>query len=580
MSRSRTVHLGAVGVLLLALGCGSSDHKQPSGPGAVPVSASDAGGRDFDIPYVADGRVAPPNDLAWQRCSLVTGSDDNAAECATVTVPLDSSDPSSQPIELFVKRYRNVPNPRGQLWLLNGGPGGSGADFEDYVIDVTGQTPYPTFSKMVPDLEVYLPDHRGTGRSTRLGCASEESPDSVGGAAITATEWPACKASLAANWGTKGLAGFNISQAGHDVGVLIERTRHGSEPVYLYAVSYGTLWAQRYLAQFPDQPSGVVLDSICAPGECRFGLRYDQGFHQIGQKLFDSCATDAVCSAALGPNAWNRLGALYQKLDGGFCADSGFDRAVLREALGFLLTSWALREYIPAVVARLERCNVNDVAALGYLSSLLSAGGSSDTLFSQVLQYHIVLSELMESPVPTLGAAQANVAELYVSQDAGPEFVRVSEQGWPTYPPDPSGAQYPAIRSPLMMLSGQLDPQTPPSVSEPMQAHYAAPNQTFISVPYSAHCVLDQSPVTADYSGDDNTCGESLIRQFLTDPVAPLDRGCLGALRLPSFTGTQAGAQLLFGQSSVWGAASSLTRSDGELRALRRARRVFDRRLD
>jgi pimeloyl-ACP methyl ester carboxylesterase len=580
MSQSSVVRPGVVGLVLAVAGCGSSDHEYPSGPAPVPVASSDVGGQDFSIPYVPDARVAPPGDLTWRRCSLITGSDDNAAECATVEVPLDWSDASSQPIELFVKRYRNVPTPRGQLWLLSGGPGGSGADFESYVLDVTGQSPYPVFSKMAPDLEVYLLDHRGTGRSTRLGCDAEESADSLGGTTITATEWPTCQASLVAQWGAAGLAGFSISGAARDLGELVGRTRHGTEPVFVYAVSYGTLWAQRYLAQFPDQPSGVVLDSICAPGECQFGLRFDQGFHQIGQELFAACETDATCNAALAPDAWTRLGALYQKLDTGYCAESGFDRTTLRESLGFLLTSWALRDYIPAVLARLDRCNADDATALAYLLSALSADSSADTLYSQVLNVHIVLSELMENPAPTLAAVQASVAGLYLSLDAGPGYVRVYEQGWPTYPSDPAANQYAATSRPLLMLSGQLDPQTPPAVSEPIRAHYTAPNQTFVSVPYAAHCVLDQSPLTADAPGTDSTCGESLIRQFLTDPTAPLDQACLGVLGPPDFTGTQTGAQVLFGQSSVWGGASALSRGQGETRALERARRSVVRHLD
>jgi pimeloyl-ACP methyl ester carboxylesterase len=245
-----------------------------------------------------------------------------------------------------------------------------------------------------------------------------------------------------------------------------------------------------------------------------------------------------------------------------------------------LLTSWALRDYIPAVVARLDRCSTGDVTALANLLSALSSDSSSDALYSPVLNLHIILSELMENPVPTLAAAAENVAGLYLSLDAGPGFVRVYEQGWPTYAPGAAASEYAATSIPLLMLSGGLDPQTPPAVSEPLRARYTAPNQTFVSVPYAAHCVLDQSPLTPDAPGADNTCGESLVRQFLTGPTAPLDQACLGLVRPPDFTGTQTGAQVLFGDTSVWGGASSLSRSNGEPRALERARRAVERRLD
>jgi hypothetical protein len=232
------------------------------------------------------------------------------------------------------------------------------------------------------------------------------------------------------------------------------------------------------------------------------------------------------------------------------------------------------------VVARLDRCGADDVTALKYLLSALASDGSSDALYSQVLNLHIILSELMENPVPKLAEAEQNVAGLYLSLDAGPGFVRIFEQGWPTYAPDASAAEYAATSVPLLMLSGEFDPQTPPAVSEPIRAHYTAPNQTFVSVPYAAHCVLDQSPLTPDAPGPDHTCGESLVRQFLTDPKAPLDQACVGVLRPPDFTGTQTGAQVLFGETSVWGGASSLSRSNGEARALERASRAIERHLD
>ena len=111
-------------------------------------------------------------------------------------------------IGLFVKRFRGAPSsgPRKQLWLLQGGPGFSGADFEPFV---------RAFTSEVTNLDVYLPDHRGTGRSSRLGCPQED-PSSPGGFSITPAEWPACLASVKAQWGPR-LNGFTTTDAARDL---------------------------------------------------------------------------------------------------------------------------------------------------------------------------------------------------------------------------------------------------------------------------------------------------------------------------------------------------------------------------
>jgi hypothetical protein len=55
------------------------------------------------------------------------------------------------------ERIRAQQRSRGQLWMLEGGPGLSGIG----LVSTTEQF----IVKGLPDLDVYMPDHRGTGRS-------------------------------------------------------------------------------------------------------------------------------------------------------------------------------------------------------------------------------------------------------------------------------------------------------------------------------------------------------------------------------------------------------------------------------
>ena len=54
-----------------------------------------------------------------------------------------------------------------------------------------------------------------TGRSSRLGCPQED-PSSPGGFSITPAEWPACLASVKAQWGPR-LNGFTTTDAARDL---------------------------------------------------------------------------------------------------------------------------------------------------------------------------------------------------------------------------------------------------------------------------------------------------------------------------------------------------------------------------
>lgn len=187
--------------------------------------------------------------------------------------------PSGPTIDMFVKRYK----PKGgkslrAVWFLHKG----------------AQGPRDTYSKgfpnrietKFPDVDFYMPDHRGTGKSTRLGCAVQEASDSEGGIAITDAEWPACLADVKAREGGR-LPFFNVTNAANDLGVMIARTKPEGQPVFVYGVSYGTYWAHRYLQLYPNQANGVVFDSIFPQGGSL--ARQDADANEAA-KLFLRCA--------------------------------------------------------------------------------------------------------------------------------------------------------------------------------------------------------------------------------------------------------------------------------------------------
>ncbi len=548
--RNRVLLLALSGLTCPNLGCGDDADSAESD------TEREVGKPEH--PYFEDTRPRPSEDLDWARCPLFTdGSEPGSlAECAMPAVRLRRDSENSEDVTVFVKRYRPVAEPRGQLWLINGGPGASSADFESYLDE---------FAAAGRDLELYLLDHRGTGRSTRIGCDAEEDADSADGTQIGESEWASCRDRALANFGAD-LSGFSTTEAAADLSELIRRTRHGEEPVFIYGVSYGTYLVQRYLQLSPQQATGVALDSICAPGACDFLLGFDRGFDTTAQALFELCAADPSCTDQLGPDPWQAVLDLFAAVDAGSCPALGLDRATTRSFLSVLLVFAELRDYLPAVVKRMTRCSSNDVASLVQLAEVLGSLGGPDPLFSDTLYAHIGLAELSATPFPTVADIETNVEALHVCPDSGPHLAPALDV-WPIPPHDQYFDAFAETDIPLLMMNGDLDPQTPLAAASPLQARYQGRFQHFVVIPKSPHTTVSQSYI--DDQG--HTCGMDLLTQFLQDPRAELDVGCTDKVLSPVFAGDPDLTSILFGTedpfadtppdaSSTAGSASSILR--------------------
>lgn len=517
--------------LLSLLGCSEDD--RPPNIGSAPSTTNPA----TTYPYYEDTREPPSNDLNWARCDLNTseGTRNNVAECATFEVPARRNVDGTKTLELSIKRYRPVAKPRGQLWLVNGGPGAGSGDFESAI---------ELFTAVGRDLEVYLLDHRGTGKSTALHCPAQEASSSSSSVLIMGNEWTDCTAVLEDSWGDD-LSGFNVTEAAADLGESIARTRHGSESVYIYSVSYGTYLVQRYLQLYPAQATGIVLDSICSPGKCELLLNFDRGFDSTARDVMARCAKDAACREQLGADPYARLYAVADSLDSDHCAELGWTRTTLRQVMGLLVMYVGLRDYMPAVVKRVERCSANDVASLKQFEKVLGSFDTEDSSFSQPLSANIALAEMSERPLPTAAEIAENVEALNASIDAGPRMAG-AVGSWPIYATDEYYNEFAESAVPLLMLNGDLDPQTPLEVALPTGEHFKGAYQHFIEIPNAAHTTLTQSPIDADY----HTCGAELIRQFFNNPEAELDRSCLDFVLPIDFSGEAEVSDALFGTAS------------------------------
>ncbi|WP_159397230.1 alpha/beta hydrolase family protein [Sorangium cellulosum] len=504
------------------LGCG--DDEDPGGTDSSTSSTSGSGGGGGGAGGggvggaggggVGGGSGSDSDNIAWTPCPLFTDGAGEDAECAEIPVPLRWDEPEGKAITFFVKRKLAATQPsRGQLWLLNGGPGYSGADFEPLVQLLAG---------VDPTLDMYMPDHRGTGRSSRLGCPDAETPESESGAYISDAEVVACLPQIKAELG-EDIKAFDITNAARDVGEIIGRTRAPGSDVFVFGASYGTAWGHRYLQLYPDQPTAVSLAALAI----RTRLSdLDVSLNDLGRRYMEACGADPPCSDNLGADPWATMTQTLDAFGEGACpevAALGYDRQVFQTLFAQFLYSWALRPLVPALIHRLNRCAPADVNAFTHLRGLVFAPmpdplPAALRLYSPVLGNNIALSELWADPPPPLSEVEDFLAHANVALGRTDNATALHES-WPRYTPDAYASQWATASAPLLLVHGELD-FIPATEAALVQRQLAGPDTTFVTLPRTPHSL--ESPT--DLQG--GSCFLELTVQFFTDPGATLDTSC------------------------------------------------------
>ncbi|KAG2769825.1 hypothetical protein Pcac1_g19022 [Phytophthora cactorum] len=363
----------------------------------------------------------------WYSCSEYTfsgtgSSDAQTAECATYSAPLcypgvcEAPEWADQTVDIFVKRLRAAdPKIATNVWLLQEGPGFASNDLESQMATL--------YRKLKGAANVYTMDHRGTGRSTFLDCSAAQAATSgsPAGNTIKPSEVPSCAKALERKYGD--LASFSTTSAAKDLVTLVSEFSNGKNTI-VYGVSYGSLLVERIMHLDPPQVTGYVLDGVATTTRATADLfpyfsRADTGFGEVGDAFMDLCAQDRGCSAHF-KKPHTLASTLYDLLDefdnnpNSTCAaivgrlGLGSEEAPpsynLRVFLGRLLQDSIMRNAIPPLVYRLNRCQVKDVDVLNYFFKTFAEiyRGLKGPYFSELLYYLIVFSEGWERPQPSM----------------------------------------------------------------------------------------------------------------------------------------------------------------------------------
>jgi pimeloyl-ACP methyl ester carboxylesterase len=448
---------------------------------------------------------APLRTVALAECRLpklpVT------AQCGTLEVPENRTRPEGRKIALAIAVLpANTLNPRADpLFILAGGPGQAASFLGPFAAALTG---------VRKDRDIVLVDQRGTGRSSPLSCAAFK-PDDTPEATLELDPVP--KAAACA----KELAAQGVDAAQYTTAAWIDdldavRAALGYAKINLWGGSYGTRVALEYLRRHPDRVRSVVLDGV-APPSMKASLDVWPSRDTALSAVLDACAQAPACRAAQ-PDLPSTLAAIRDRLGPGGrdvaltdprTGKPQTERVTFDHVIGALqpLTySPELSALLPEIISRAA---AGDFGPL-YAGAMLIAGDLAEQM-DNALNYSVTCAEDAPRISPTDAAsALANVRSKALAVRA----LAVCDV-WPrgTVPAD---AKTP-VRSdvPVLILSGGLDPVTPP-------ANGAEVAKT---LPASRHIVArGYGHIVSPHA-----CGPRLIAAFIDDPgFATLPASCVG----------------------------------------------------
>lgn len=482
-------------VILCLVGCGDDDGTGASGG----AGGGGAGG--------GQGGGPPDPEITWTACPAEGAPD---LTCADIPVPLEWGDLHGGSVDVHVARLEATTTPRASLWLLEGGPGAPGA----WMIPFAAR-----MHEEHPDLDIFIPDHRGTGGTAALLCDPATDPPSTECLEALEEEHAAF------------IPYATTTESAHDVSTIAQRTSRAGVNI-LYGRSYGTFWAHRAVTLHPAAWDTYILDSPCHPSGCN-GARRDAEVDVVGRAFLSLCDDDATCSAAVGGDALALAETVVAAADAGACAGAlagGLTGNRLRQGLSMLLSDDKARSLIPAVLVRYERCNASDVAALTSLADYVALFENVLTFvpdFSLPENYHVTRTEFWEEGF-TVADAEDQLAETLIASGASVRWARAFETWpWPIPEVDPSYEAWTDAGVPSLVLVGGLDTSTPAHEVEDGPQGLGSSSQ-WVTLAFAGHVS------SADPNDPYAACALSMIDQVLESPGAAVDDACITAVDAPT----------------------------------------------
>jgi pimeloyl-ACP methyl ester carboxylesterase len=489
-----------------AAGPGAPDAALDAAP-APDAAASDAGAADA-APAFAPG-----------ACPFTVPAG-YTITCGVVTVPENRALPAGRVVRLAVAvvKSRDPVATNLPVVYLEGGPGGSGLSTVVSSLAAGGGT----FEALVADRDLITFDQRGTGASVpSLDCPErnglpgpmEEVRGMMGGlTAEERKELAACRDRLRG----QGIDLGQYTSATNADDVDEVRRTLGITRWDLLGVSYGTRLALEVVRRHPAGVRAQVIDSVLPP-EVDAAADTPVNIYRALKLVFDRCAAQPTCQArypdlpgvlaktladlTATPATLTLAGGTPVRLDG----------ELAMQFLALLLYRPDGVSVMPELIFQLRDKNYPMLSA--YLGAVVDLTGD----IADGMYLSVVCAD--DAPFTTRGAIDAAAASIPADLR---RYLRSADpleacMLW-NVPASPATANQ-AVASPLptLVLSGEIDPVTPPAYARGAAA--SLPAAFLFELVGLSHAVF----------GD--PCARALIRDFLAHPETRPAEACVAALQ-------------------------------------------------
>lgn len=428
-------------------------------------------------------------------------------KCGQIQRALDPAKPDGKKIDVH---YVVLPSKdRNKLsdavFLLAGGPGQSAVEAASFGESILG--------KLNRRRDLVFVDQRGTGKSAPLKCAELEVTDKILDSESAFKATFDCMQSLQ-KLPHGDLKLYSTSIAVQDLEAI--RVAQNYSAINLVGVSYGTRVGLEYLRQYPQSVRRLVIDGVVPPDLSLLGTNAQAALDGI----FDDCAKNTRCNTAYPDLAgtWKRLLDSAPRsftFTNSRMLTSTTTKIAREDMIGMILKalySPAMTSVLPYAITQAEK---------GKLDTLLTMSGS----FNQPgpggltlgMHYSVWCAEAYTNPRPSNAIADkftARSAEMYDRICAT----------WPRAEIPKEFYTVPTSKSPVLLLSGGIDPVTPIRNGDQVAKALGA-KARHITIENASHGVLTQG------------CVRDVVGKFLaakTDEEAlALDTSCVRQIPRP-----------------------------------------------
>jgi pimeloyl-ACP methyl ester carboxylesterase len=436
-------------------------------------------------------------------CPAVFFADAGDVDCFRIDVPERHGTSGERRVTLFVSILRadaDAP-PADPVVYLAGGPGGAAVEAVPGLAD----------SALRSSHDLILFEQRGTALTDPyLGCPALDHQEvffsaDPGTEERFAEQVGAAAADCAQTFEADGvdLAAFTTAASVEDLEVV--RQALGIASWHLYAGSYGTRLALELIRHHPESVRSAVLEGLDPPDSDRI-IERAQNLASAFAAANDACAADPACAARFGD-----LEALFGRALDRWRGqpETVYARISADVFTSVLVDAGAVSSLTFALLA-------TDPGTLPLVLEQLADG--DPTIFELTDYQPGLAAEAMRLSIECAESiARVDVKELEASDaahgDLGLAFRRFPElvacERWPVVAADPAAAEPVSSDVPLLLISGALDPITPPSVAE--RAGRTLSRSRHLVIPAGGHGVTFS-----------DACAMQAAEAFLDDPDTQL----------------------------------------------------------